>query len=465
MKRIMICAASVLILAAAAPARADGVCETHTIDSALLGEQRTVSVYLPEGYSPGGAGFPVIYWHSHGDSCWPDILRPTVEAMFGDGLIDPAVVVFFETHDTPFPDDPDVGSDTSWSFILNSPVMGPFRDFVVDELIPWVDWNFNTVPERSHRFITGHSGNAYGPWRLALERPDLFSKVSGMQGLYEWTILWNRCHRVYLEAIAAGETPPYQYALSNGPWTFTFHAGSAVLLQNDTGPPWYDFPLDGDGQPIDALWQRIFDQDIAAIVDRLPDSARSLDLYFGVGLQEDQVPGHAENLAAMLDTHEIPHVFHTYPGRHGGDDFVLNRIPVHLTNFMPIKATAEVSPRIADPRLHPCLLRAAIELPGDLDVSEIDCSSLTVTDINGERLDRPVGCTGSCEISDVNGNGRNDVSVWLPCDRLARAAVALGATAGDEIELGLRGELDNDRFFRATDTVVLGAAPATAVVE
>jgi hypothetical protein len=244
-----------------------------------------------------------------------------------------------------------------------------------------------------------------------------------------------------------------------------FHAMSAVLLQNDTGPPWYDFPLDGDGEPIDALWQRIFDQDIAAIVDSMPVSARSLDLYFGVGLDDDQVPGHAENLAAALDANEIPYVFHTYPGGHGDDDFVLNRIPVHLTHFMPIKATADVSPRIADPRIHPSLLRVAIELPGDLDVNEIDCSSLALIEINGERLDRPVGGIGSCEISDLNGNGRNDLSAWLRCERTARAAVALGATAGDEIEITVRGELDNDRFFQATDTVTLGAVPHIAVVD
>jgi S-formylglutathione hydrolase FrmB len=461
----MICAASVLILAAAAPAWADGVCETHTIDSALLGEQRTVSVYLPEGYVPVGEGFPVIYWHDHGDSCWPDTLLPTVEAMIGGGLIDPAVVVFFETYDAPFPDDPDVGSDTSWSFMLNSPLMGPFRDYVVDELIPWVDWNYNTVPDRSHRFMTGHSGNAYGPWRLALERPDLFSKISGMQGLYQWTIMQRRCHAVYLEALAAGESPPYQYAVGNGFWTFMFHAMSAVLLQNDNGPPWYDFPLDGDGEPIDALWQQIFDQDIAAIVDSTPVSARSLDLYFGVGLNDSQVPGHAENLAAALDANEIPYVFHTYPGGHGGDDFVLNRIPVHLTHFMPIKATAEVSPRIADPRVFPQRLRVTVELPGDLDVAEIDCSTVVLTGIDDTRLNDPIGCSAGCEISDVNGNGRDDLSVWLPCGRVARAAVATGAKAGDSIELTIRGELEDDRFFAASDSVTLAANPYSVAVD
>ena len=463
MKRHAMCAATVLVLAVAAPVRAGGTCESHTLDSVTLGEERTISIYLPDGYTAGGKGFPVIYWHSHGEGCWPDILEPTVEAMFAEDLIDPAIVVFFETHDAPFPGDPDVGSDTSWSFMLNSRVMGPYRDYVVDELIPWVDWNYNTVPDRSHRFMTGHSGNAYGPWRLALERPDLFSKISGMQGLYEWTIMRKRCYAVYLEAVASGESPPYQYAVGNGFWTFMFHAMSAVLLQNDTGPPWYDFPLDGDGEPIDSLWQRIFDQDIGAIIDNGPDNARGLDLYFGVGLDDDQVSGHAENLAAALDANEIPYVFHTYPGGHGGDDFVRDRIPVHLTHFMPIKATAQVSPRVADPRIYPRLLRVAIELPGDLDVDEIDCSSLTLIDINGERLDRPVGGIGSCEISDLNGNGRNDLSAWLRCDRITHAAFAAGAEAGDRVNLTVRGELEDDRFFAASDSVTLATGPRAAV--
>jgi enterochelin esterase-like enzyme len=465
MKRSAILALAAVVLALAAPSWADGVCETRTIDSALLGEERTVSVYLPEGYVHVGEGLPVIYWHSQGFTCWPELLEPTVEAMIGNGLIDPAIFVFFETHGAPFPDDPDVGSDTTWSFMLNSRAMGPFRDYVVDELIPWVDWNYNTVPAASHRFITGHSGNAYGPWRLALERPDLFSKVSGMQGLYEWTLYWNFCHVVKLEAMASGESPPYQYAVSNGFYTFMMHSGSAVLLQHDHGPPWYDFPLDGDGQPIDELWERMFDQDIGAIVDSMPESARDLDLYFGVGLDDRQVPGHSENLAAALDARGIPYVFHTYPGGHGGDDFVLERIPVHITHFLPIKATAEVSPRIADPRLHPPVLRMAVELPDGLDVADIDCSTITLVGIDGNRLDSPIGCSTSCEVSDVNGNGTNDLSVWLPCGRVARAALAGGAEAGDIIELRFRGELSDDRFFQATDSVKLGLELQTAVDE
>lgn len=451
------------VLAVNALVWAGGMCETHSIDSIILEEERTVSVYLPEGYdTAGGEGLPVVYWHSHGDSCWPETLEPKVEAMIGEGLIDPFIVVFFENQCVPFPDDPVMGLRTFWSLFLDTPATGDHRGYVIDELIPWVDQTFNTIPERSHRFITGHSLNAYGPWRMALERPDLFSKISGMQGFYEWSFVWDRYQSVVAEAQAAGESPPYQYAVQNGYFSFMLHAFSAILLPSDNGPPWYDFPLDDEGQPIEGLWQRMFDQDIAAIIDRVPDSARMLDLYFGVEQQDDTAPGQAENLADMLGEHAIPFVVHSYQGGHGGTDFVLNRIPVHLTHFMPIKATAEVSPRIADPRLYPGLLRLVVELPGDLDVVDIDCSTLTLIDIDGGRLPSPIGCVDDCEISDINGNGRSDLSAWLPSDRMMRSATATGAKAGDTVELTIRGELADGRFFQATDTATLANVPLDA---
>ncbi len=90
----------------------------------------------------------------------------------------------------------------------------------------------------------------------------------------------------------------------------------------------------------------------------------------------------------------------------------------------------------------------------------------TSIDIDGNRFDCPIGCAAACEISDVNGNGRDDLSVWLSSDRMARAAVATGAAAGDEIRLNIRGELDDGRFFQATDTVTLANEPvANAVTE
>jgi hypothetical protein len=48
---------------------------------------------------------------------------------------------------------------------------------------------------------------------------------------------------------------------------------------------------------------------------------------------------------------------------------------------------------------------------------------------------------------------------------MARAAVGLGANAGDQIELTIRGELDDGRFFAATDTVILGEVQYTAAVD
>lgn len=460
-----VCCIFIVFLAAALAVQAGGDHQVYTITSNSLGEERSVAVYLPEGYTPtGGDGFPVIfYFAGDGSSFNTEAAIDQLDAHISQGLIDPVIVVEPDSHWTPYPD---ISTDEFPTFNMNSPAAHQYRDWLVDDLIPWVDSNFNTIADRSERFAVGHCLGAYGAWRMAIERPDLFSSLSSMQGSFEWEWLASFLSNARAQA-RAFETPPYQYFPENGFATRGLHAVSRVLLPNPGVPRGYDFPLDPDGKLDDEVWQKLLIQDIRTVVQNAWHGDPSVDLYMAVGESDGQVGGHAEGLAAVLDDFGIPYVFRTYTGGHdyNGSTAVTKRFLVHTTFHDPIKAALEVSPRVADPRLHPKLLRVAVELPGDLDVADIDCNTLSLIDIDGARLDCPIGCTRTCEVSDVNGNGRGDLSVWLPCDGVARAAVATGASAGDQIELTIRGELTDGRFFAAADTITLGAEPNPVAVD
>lgn len=455
-----------VVVAAALAVQAGGELQIHTIVSDALGEERSVAVYLPEGHTlVGGAGFPVIfYFAGDGSSFNTAAAVDQLDAHISEGLIDPVIVVEPDSHWTPYPG---ISTDEVSTLNMNSTASNQYRDWVVDDLIPWVDDNFNTRADRSHRYSAGHCLGAYGAWRLAIERPDLFSSLSSMQGSFEWEWLTSFLSSVRTEA-RAFETPPYEYFPENGVRTRGIHAVARILLPNPGVPRGYDFPLDPEGNLDTAVWQRLLTQDIDTIFQSLWLGEHTMDFYMAVGESDGQVGGHAEGLAVVLDDLGIPYVFRTYPGDHqyNGRTAVSERFLVHTTFHIPIKATAEISPRFADPRLYPRRLRVAVELPGALDVADIDCTTLALIDIDGNRLDCPVGCSAACEVSDVNGNGRNDLSVWLSSDRMARAAVAAGAKAGDEIRLTIRGELDDGRFFQATDTVTLASElNAVAVIE
>ena len=453
----------IVALAATVVLEAGGEYQIHTVTSDALGEERRVAVYLPEGYTPiGGDGFPVIfYFAGDGSSFNTAAAVAQLDAHIGAGLIDPVIVVEPDSHWTPYPD---VAPDSLSTLNMNSSAANRYRDWIVDDLVPWVDDSFNTVAERSHRYVVGHCLGAYGAWRLAIEQPELFSSLSSMQGSFEWGFLAPFLSQVQAEAMAV-ETPPYEYFPENGFATRGIHAFARLLLPNPGVPRGYDFPLDPEGNLDTDVWQRLLNQDIGTILRAAWPTDHVMDMYMAVGLTDMQVGGDAEGLAAVLDDLGIPYVFRTYAGGHqyNGRTAVSERFLIHGTFHVPINATAEISPRVADPRLYPQLLRVAVELPGDLDVADIDCSTLTVTGIDGNRLDCPIGCTKTCEISDLNGNGLDDLSVWLPSDRVARSAVETGAKAGDLIQLSVRGELEDGRFFAATDTITLAADPYTAV--
>ena len=60
---------------------------------------------------------------------------------------------------------------------FDSPPTSPFDDVLVDELIPYVEDNFRTLNEKSHRAIGGISRGAAWAVRLGFEHHALFAKV------------------------------------------------------------------------------------------------------------------------------------------------------------------------------------------------------------------------------------------------------------------------------------------------
>ncbi len=461
----------IVALAAALAVQAGGTVTEETFYSEALGEDREVLVYLPEDYTPiGGEGFPVVYYlHSligTPESWYLTDFIPVLDDLIGDGLIDPVIVVEPDSVRTSAPPEWQAQGLTGLvqHLHVNSELLGNNEDYLVEDLVEWVDSSYNTIDDRSSRFIVARGVGGHGAIRFALRHPDVFAGASIDAGLMEF--LDNRVMRSlnYMRALTPG--PPYDFSPLNDGYSMDAFLLCGAFAPNMANPPWYvDFILDQDGELDPDVYQRLAAQSPPGLVADFADSGAqySPDLFLRIG-DEDEYGGMFWPVVDALEAHEVPHLLRVFEGDHDNPPLVTNQA-VHLTYFFPIKATAEVSPRVADPRLYPKLLRVAVELPGDLDVADIDCSTLALIDIDGARLDCPIGCTRTCEVSDVNGNGRDDLSVWLPCDRLARSAVAMGAKVGDSIELTIRGELDDGRFFAAADTVTLGAEPNPVAVD
>jgi S-formylglutathione hydrolase FrmB len=65
---------------------------------------------------------------------------------------------------------------------LDSPAIGDYHTYLCDEVVPYVDASFPTLPAREHRGIQGKSSGGYGAMITPLLRPDLFGGLATHAG-------------------------------------------------------------------------------------------------------------------------------------------------------------------------------------------------------------------------------------------------------------------------------------------
>jgi S-formylglutathione hydrolase FrmB len=138
--------------------------------------QRRFLVYLPAGYDEAAARrYPVIYFlpnpfqedyrfdFDHHDA--QNIFDRAIAA----GVIENFILVTVDMK-TPL--------GTSWN--ANSSVTGNWEDFMVRELVPYIDANFKTLPSRDSRGVAGIFIGGYGAIRFGMKYPDVFGSVYAM---------------------------------------------------------------------------------------------------------------------------------------------------------------------------------------------------------------------------------------------------------------------------------------------
>ena len=173
--------------------------------------QQTFLIYLPEGYETSDQTYPTIY-HLHGAflrEAWAgyecELLGSKLEEAVNAGIIDPAIVVCLV--------DPD--GDSMWSDGYDG--QHQISTGFIEDLIPYVDQNYRTVPERRARVLQGFSMGGFGAVTNGFRNPELFSAILVWDGaLYNWeTITQNR------KSIANKMFASEEYFNQWSPWKLT----------------------------------------------------------------------------------------------------------------------------------------------------------------------------------------------------------------------------------------------------
>lgn len=151
------------------PAVPKGTVSLKTITSSIMSKTYEVQIYLPPGYDTSRL-YSVAYFHDGqeyvdlGDA--PNVLDNLIDS----NLIEPLIGVFVKPTDR----------NEEYGFSKRF----QYRDFFCDELVPWVDQSYATIPDSAHRATIGASFGGNISALIAFGRPDVFNKTGQHSGAW-----------------------------------------------------------------------------------------------------------------------------------------------------------------------------------------------------------------------------------------------------------------------------------------
>jgi enterochelin esterase-like enzyme len=173
--------ASALVLPAAAPQPwvaprpgvPPGTLEHARLASAILGNERDVTVYTPPGYDPAGAPYPLVILFDRG-AYLAEVPTPTIlDNLLAAARLPAPVAVL-------------VGNPDQATRNRELPCHAPFVRFLTEELLPWVRGRYRVTDDPARTVVGGSSFGGLAVAFAALERPDVFGNVLSQSGSYFW---------------------------------------------------------------------------------------------------------------------------------------------------------------------------------------------------------------------------------------------------------------------------------------
>ena len=279
--------------------------EESVIESAVLRDNplgdpsdRPIIVYVPPGYDDEPERrYPSIYmiqgftgqvdmWRGR-SSFRPNFPELLDALMSGEDAPPPAVVVFV-----------DCWTSLGGSQFLDSPAFGRYHTHLCDEVVPWIDSRYRTLPAAAHRGIGGKSSGGFGALVTCMLRPDLFGGLADHAGdaLFENCYLpdFRRCARVLRDHYEGSyqrfwedfRSRPAYSRDGDGELTNAWAMAAAYSADPDGT---VNLPFDtATGQLIAGVWDRWLEWDPVRMVPRHAKALRSLRaIYLDAGRSDE----------------------------------------------------------------------------------------------------------------------------------------------------------------------------------
>ena len=244
------------------------------------------------------------------------------DAMFATTDTPPAILVFV-----------DAWTSLGGSQFLNSAATGRYMDYLCDEVVPFIDQRYPTVPDRDHRAIAGKSSGGYGAMVTPMLRADVFGALASHAGdsLFECSMLprfphvaralrdhFDGSYEVFFSELA--RAPQFAFDRFGEPLEMYAYAKAYSPDPDDpSGPPRLPFEI-GSGRLVDDVWAQWLARDPVRMVADHADALRTMRrIYLDAGRSDEAfLDLGAQAVSDELTLHGINHTLELFEGRHGG---------------------------------------------------------------------------------------------------------------------------------------------------
>ena len=305
--------------------------ESNILKNNPLGDKnvRDLIVYLPPGYEENSESYPSVYcltgFTGRGkmllnDAAFTPNLAERMDKLIAEGSIKPMIVVM-----------PDCFTYYGGSQYINSTATGNYEDYLIDEIVPFVDKNFRTVPDRNSRAVMGKSSGGYGSLIMGMRHSDVFGLICSTSG------------DAYFELCYLADIPKAVRAIKGDPKAFMqkfwgeekkrkddFPAVNMIGMSACYSPNGADFDMPFDletGEIRDDVWRRWLEHDPVRLVEKHVENLKNLRLlYLDAGTHDEfGLDLGARIFSKKLREHGIPHIHEEFDDGHMNIAYRYNR--------------------------------------------------------------------------------------------------------------------------------------------
>jgi S-formylglutathione hydrolase len=250
-----------------------------TFYSQALDEVKKVDIYLPADYYVNTAQQYAAIYSLHGATGNQNSNAPEALLYFNNHgqdtaiITPPALFICPDGSCSPF-----LGSG-----FINSELYGNYEDYIIQDLIGFIESNFRVVPHKNFRFICGTSMGGFGSTRLSVTHPDIFRGCFPNIGFLSMPDIFMENWR----ALCYEENDSsYKLNYNAGINTQLFFTMCGALSPDTTIEPYgIEIPFDTAGNWADSVLDRWYAHDASKKVRFLPDE-HELSWFFSCGTND-----------------------------------------------------------------------------------------------------------------------------------------------------------------------------------